>query len=40
MDVYVLVLILGVYAKMPWWFWVLFVIFALDQVRVVHKNSD
>ena len=28
MNVYVLVLILGIYAHMPWWFWVLFVILA------------
>ena len=30
MNVYVLVLILGIYAHMPWWFWVLFSILALN----------
>lgn len=39
MNVYILVLILGIWADAPWWFWVLFAILFLDTGCVYHKNS-
>ena len=39
MNIYILVLILGIYAHMPWWFWVLFTILCLDEGYVGYKNS-
>ena len=40
MNVYVLVLILGIWANAPWWFWVLFAMLFLDSAYVSYKNSQ
>ncbi len=39
MNVYILVLILGIYAHMPWWFWVLFALLFINSAYVAYKNS-
>lgn len=39
MNVYILVLILGIYAHMPWWFWVLFAFLFFDSGYTGYKNS-
>lgn len=39
MNVYILVLILGIYAHMPWWFWVLFAVLFYNTYSVNVKDK-
>lgn len=39
MNVYILVLILGIWADAPWWFWVLFAVLLLDTYRVFNNEK-
>jgi hypothetical protein len=40
MNAYVLILILGIWADAPWWFWILFTILFCDSGYVTYKNSN
>lgn len=40
MNAYILILILGIWAEAPWWFWVLFAILFSDSAYVGYKNSQ
>ena len=39
MNVYILVLILGIWADAPWWFWALFAILFLDTGYAIERTK-
>ncbi len=39
MNVYILVLILGIWADAPWWFWVLFAVLWCNTYYVISKEN-